>query len=399
MTARRTIGVFTGNRAEYGLQFPVLRAISRHPKLEYRLIVSGAHLDKDFGRTLAEIEKDGFRIAAQVKMDVEADDLYATAQAIGSGVVSISRVLAENKPDLWLVYGDRFEAFAAAIAGTQMKIPTAHIEGGDITEGGALDDSVRHAITKLAHLHFTTNESAAERIRRMGEEAWRVHNVGFPAIDLIAAGEYAPAEEMVARYSLELDRPLIVFTQHSVATQFEESASQVRAALEALEILARGGAQVIITYPNNDAGGRAIIAEILRFAMRQVPNTQCHVSLGRRNYHGLLNLCGRNSRAGGACVGNSSSGIKETPAFGCPCVNIGSRQNGRLAAQNVINTGYGRDEIVAAAKRCLNEKHFIEVCHTCSNPYGVGDAGPKIADVLAEVNLGTELITKKMTIR
>ncbi len=395
--AKRTVAVFTGNRAEYGLQFPILRAISRHPDLNYQLMVSGAHLDRNFGATLEEIKKDGFDVHAEVAIDMDADNLYATAQAIGSGVLSISKALDRLKPDVFVVYADRFEGFAAMIAGTQMRIPTAHIEGGDVTQGGALDDSVRHAMTKLAHLHFTTNENAANRIRVMGEESWRVFNVGFPAIDLIADGLFASPESLVSKYDLDLSRPLVVFTQHSVTTQFEDALEQLRGPLEAMEVLAREGVQVVLTYPNNDAGGRVIAAELERFMKKGVPNIQLHKSLGRNNYHGLLNICGR-GEAGGVCVGNSSSGIKETPAFGCPTVDVGSRQEGRLAGENVIHTGYGREEVLAAVRRALNDKSFQKTCREGKNPYGVGDAGKKIAEVLARIPLDGKLITKQMTI-
>ena len=160
--SKRTIAIFTGNRAEYGLQYPILRAVDKHQDLDYRLIVSGAHLDAFFGRTLDEIRDDGFRVDAEVKIGMDADSLFSTAQAIGSGVTEISKVLAELKPDMMVVYADRFEGLAAVVAASQMNIPTAHVEGGDLTEGGALDDSVRHAMTKLSHLHFTTNQPAIE---------------------------------------------------------------------------------------------------------------------------------------------------------------------------------------------------------------------------------------------
>jgi UDP-N-acetylglucosamine 2-epimerase (non-hydrolysing)/GDP/UDP-N,N'-diacetylbacillosamine 2-epimerase (hydrolysing) len=398
MSKKRTIAVFTGNRAEYGLQFPILRAISKHPALEYRLIVSGAHLDKNFGATLSEIAKDGFEVHDEIKIDLQSDTLYATAQAIGSGVVAISHSLARLKPDAFVVYADRFEGFAAVIAGTQMNVPTAHVEGGDVTQGGALDDSVRHAMTKLAHLHFTTNENAANRIRTMGEEPWRVFNVGFPAIDLIADGLFASPATLADKYKIDPKKPLLVFTQHSVTTQFEEAADQLVPSLRAMETLARDGIQVILTYPNNDAGGRRIIEALEAFAARGVPNTQLYKSLGRFDYHGMLHLAGTGGTAGGACVGNSSSGIKETPAFGCPSVNIGSRQDGRLSAENVIHTSYSESEILAAVRRCIDDQAFINRCRTCPNPYGTGDAGKKIASVLATVPLDRQLITKQMTI-
>jgi UDP-N-acetylglucosamine 2-epimerase (non-hydrolysing)/GDP/UDP-N,N'-diacetylbacillosamine 2-epimerase (hydrolysing) len=191
---------------------------------------------------------------------------------------------------------------------------------------------------------------------------------------------------------------LLVFTQHSVTTRFEEATAQIQPSLQALETFARDGVQIVITYPNNDAGGRRIIEELQQFAARGVPNVQVHKSVGRYNYHGMLNLAGRGGTAGGACVGNSSSGVKEAPAFGCPTVDVGSRQDGRLSADNVLSTSYDADEITAAIRRCLSDAAFIARCRTCENPYGIGNAGPRIADTLAQVELGPRLITKQMTI-
>ncbi len=394
---KRTIAVFTGNRAEYGLQYPILRAIAASPVLEYRLIVSGAHLDNDFGRTLAEIEADGFQVHAEAKIEMQADTLYATAQAIGTCVLSVSKILSQLKPDLLVVYADRFEGFGAVIAGTQTNVPTAHVEGGDLTEGGALDDSVRHAMTKLSHLHFTTNEQATNRILAMGEESWRVHTVGFPAIDLIQDGIFATTKELAERYKLDPLRPVVLFTQHSVTTEYEASKAYVVPALSALRRLAQEGVQVLVTYPNNDAGGRTIIAELERLAGERLPNVQVHRSLGRYNYHGVLALA-RDPVCRVACVGNSSSGIKETPAFGCPTVNIGSRQDGRLRGSNVLDAGYDEGAIYAAIRKCLDDVDWRQVCRNTPNPYGVGDAGKKIAKILAEVPLDQRLIRKQMTL-
>ena len=393
----RIVAVFTGNRAEYGLQFPVLKAIRAHPNLDYRLIVSGAHLDPQFGRTLSEIEVDGLSIHSEVKIDVVADDLDATAQAIGSGVISVGKALGEIRPDILVVYADRFEGFAASIAGSQMNIPTAHIEGGDLTEGGALDDSVRHAMTKLSHLHFTTNLQATNRIIAMGEEPWRVHTVGFPAIDLIAEKIFATEKELIDRYGIDPGRPVIIFTQHSVTTQFDQANLQITPSLEALRQLASNNVQIIATYPNNDAGGRAIIDALENLESENFPDIQLHRSLGRYYYHGLLALA-KAPNFQIACVGNSSSGIKETPAFGCPTVNIGSRQDGRLRAENVVDTNYDAKQIAEAVKICFSDQLFRAKCHNCANPYGVGNAGPKIADVLATVELGPDLLRKRMTL-
>ena len=261
--SKRIIAVFTGNRAEYGLQFPILKSIERHPDLEYRLIVSGAHLDSNFGKTLKEIEEDGFEIHAEIKIDMDEDDLFSTAKAIGSGILSLSEALKNIDPDVFVVYADRFEGFAAVIAGSQMNIPVAHIEGGDITEGGALDDSVRHAMSKLSHLHFTTNQQASNRILAMGEEPWRVHTVGFPAIDLISEGNYATADEIEKKFDIDTTKPIILFTQHSVTTEYDLAAQQIRPSLEALDALSKkDDYEIVITYPNNDAGGKKIISEI-----------------------------------------------------------------------------------------------------------------------------------------
>ncbi|HEY3432215.1 MAG TPA: UDP-N-acetylglucosamine 2-epimerase [Rhodocyclaceae bacterium] len=398
MGGKRRIAIFTGNRAEYGLQYPILKAVDEHPALDYLLLVSGAHLDNNFGRTLEEIRNDGFRIEAEVKIEMNADSRIATAKAIGEGVLSISRVLEQTQPDIFVVYADRFEGFAAVIAASQMNIPTAHIEGGDLTEGGALDDSVRHAMTKLSHLHFTTNQQATNRLLAMGEESWRVHTVGFPAIDLISAGMYAKPAEVVARLGLDLARPIVLFTQHSVTTEFQWAAEQVRPSLEAMEELARNGVQVILTYPNNDAGGRAIIAELNAIGQSGIGGIQVHRSLGRHLYHGVLALA-KDSAIRIACMGNSSSGIKETPAFGCPTVNIGSRQEGRMRGDNVIDVGYDKASILKAALRCLNDDEFRALCRNAENPYYLGDAGEKIAAVLAEVPLDQKLIRKAMTLQ
>lgn len=396
---KRTIAVFTGNRAEYGLQHPILRAIKAHPDLDYRLIVSGAHLDPDFGSTIAEIRKDGFEIHAEVKIDLHEHGAGRTSRAIGTGVLSMTEALEALRPDLLVVYADRFEGLAAVVAGSQMNVPVAHVEGGDITEGGALDDSVRHAMTKLAHLHFTTNQEATNRILAMGEEPWRVHTVGFPAIDMIMDGNYAQPAEIDARYGVGRGQPVVLFTQHSVTTEFDQAAAQIRPALDAMARLAGEGVKVLLTYPNNDAGGRAIIAELEAFRARDLPNVEVHRSLGRYFYHGVLALAADPARRV-ACVGNSSSGIKETPAFGCPTVNIGSRQQGRLRADNVIDAGYDAAAIHAAVRRCLDDDGFRARCRTVENPYGVGDAGIKIARILADTPLDPQRILRKgMTIR
>ncbi len=396
---KKKIAVFTGNRAEYGLQYPVLKAIDRHPDLEYQLIVSGAHLDSNFGNTKKEIIEDGFKIHAEIDIILDEVKSYATSQAIGSGVVSICKVLEQLEPDIMLVYADRYEGFAAVIAASQMNIPTAHIEGGDITEGGALDDSVRHAMTKLSHIHFTTNQQATNRILAMGEASWRVHTVGFPAIDLIQNNNFASPQEIENLLSFDVGKPIVLFTQHSVTTEFKLAQEQLKPSLDALSQLKKD-IQVVITYPNNDAGGQSIIDYIKEyFKDNQKDRIRVVSSLGRYNYHGILALSQDEGKQI-CCAGNSSSGIKETPVFKCPTVNIGTRQLNRLRAENVIDTNYDRDEIIDAIEKCLYDKDFRSIVRQCSNPYGIGDAGKKIARVLASTDMDLQkLLRKEMSIK
>lgn len=397
MIHKRRVAVFTGNRAEYGLQLPIIRAIENHPNLDYVLLVSGAHLDGQFGRTLDEIKLDGFHIDAEIKIEIPDDSNISTPQAIASGIYEISRSLKLLKPDFIVVYADRFEGFAAVIAASQMNIPTAHIEGGDLTEGGALDDSVRHAMTKLSHLHFATNHQAAKRIIGMGEEAWRVHTVGFPAIDLINEKNYASEEQLANKLGLDLGRPIILFTQHSVTTEFDMAESQLAPSLTAIRNLAAQGVQCILTYPNNDAGGQSIIRLLDQLNKEKISGIQVIPSLGRYLYHGVLALA-VDPRKRVVCVGNSSSGLKETPAFNCPAVNIGTRQAGRLRALNVLDVEYSSEKIQEAIEKCLYDESFRVVCRRIENPYGVGNAGLKIAEILASVEINQKLLRKRMTL-
>lgn len=389
----RKIAVFTGNRAEYGLLGPVLDAIASRSDLELQLIVGGAHFDAEYGGTAEEILADGFEVAAKTAVDPSLD----TARAIGHGTIAVVDALEALRPDAFVVYGDRFEAFAALIAATQSNIPSVHIEGGDKTEGGALDDSVRHAMTKLAHIHLATNIDAARRIEAMGEELWRIHDVGLPVLDRVRAGQFPGADEVSQRLSLELDRPVIVFTQHAIATEPNAALKQLEPSLKALEhVIEDSGAQIVATFPNNDDGGRAIISRLKEWEAGR-SNVVLRQSLGRALYHGVLNLAGHVTR--GVCVGNSSSGLKETPAFGCPAVNIGARQSGRLAAENVMHVGNNADEIASAITHCISSDAFRETAKTCTNPYGDGRTGPRVAKILAELKLDdVSLIQKKLTL-
>ena len=395
---KKKIAIFTGNRAEYGLQVPILREIDKNPNLEYILIVSGAHLDPNFGTTINEIKEDGFNIHETVNIKPYGSNLISTSNNIGQIVIEITNIIEKYVPDIFLVYADRFETFGAAIAASQTNTVTAHVEGGDITEGGALDDSVRHAITKLSHLHFATNDQAKTRILAMGEERWRVHKVGYPGIDLINVHDFYDEKKIKQILEINLAKPIIIYTQHSVSNKFKLAKKQLEPALQAMQkLIIDYDAQCIITYPNNDAGGISIFKSLEEFSKTN-NNIYLHQSLGRKLYWGLLNLAKKpNNKI--VCVGNSSSGIKETPAFGCPVVNIGTRQAGRLKGDNIIDCDYDTTDIYNSIIKCLFNKKHITKCRETVNPYGIGDAGKKIVSVLDSIELNDSLLTKKMTIK
>lgn len=383
---KRKIAVFTGNRAEYGLLNPVIKALSVEDCFDTYLIISGSHLSDSFGRTATEIDTSCVKTVKEINIEVSSNDkkkdmLLSFSIVVNHGV----DVLNELHPDLIVLAGDRYETFAMAVTAFYMNIPVAHLFGGDLSQGGHLDDSARHSITKLAHLHFTSNEDSYKRILGLGEEPWRVFNVGSTAIDNSINGEYLKPEEIVRELDIDTTSPVIVFTQHPVTTESELSYTQAKESLEALKEL---GYQTIITYPCNDAGGEDIIKAISEY--KNYPFFKIKKSLGWKHYIGLLKIVS-------VVVGNSSSGIMETPIFRVPCVNIGSRQAGRLQAGNVIDVPYDKDEIKKAIIKAMTDSAFIEKVKKCSNPYGDGGASGKIADILKSIPLNRTLLQKQMT--
>lgn len=393
---RRIVGVFTGNRAEFGLLVPVIRAVLAHPDLDLRLYVSGGHLDTKSSHSVKEILDEGLEIYKLIEpLDFGRAD-GSVPSNIASYIQAISSALVNDPPDLFVVYADRFEGFAAVVSSSQLLIPTAHIEGGDVTDGGTLDDSIRHAMTKLSHLHFTTHEQAKNRVLSMGEEVWRVHNVGLPALDAILSGDLLEGSETCECLGLDPLRPIVVFTLHPQTTFPELAGAQIGVSLAAIEVLLSRNIQVIATYPNNDEGSVAIVSALKSFDSKKYEGFTLLPSLGRRLYHSVLSLA-KDTSILMCCMGNSSSGIKETPIFGCPTVNIGNRQLGRMRAENVIDVDFDVAEIVSAVERCFDDR-FREQCRLVTNPYGDPGVGIRIAKVLAETPLGSKLIVKKMTL-
>ena len=381
----RKIAVVTGTRAEYGILIPVLKAIRLHPKLELSLVVTGMHLSHEFGYTAKEIEADGFSIDARVDMLLSSDSPESMAKSVGLGIIGMAQTWGQLEPTMILVFGDRGEPLAAAIAAAYMNVPVAHIQGGDTAIGSNIDDSSRHAITKFAHIHFPATERSAQRILLMGEEQWRVHRVGSPALDIILNEDLLTPAVLVARFGFDLSRPLVLLVQHSVTTLVAEAAAQMRETLEAVK---ETGHPTVLIYPNSDAGGRSMIEVIKEY--ERYPFIRAFKSLPRKEYLSLMKVAS-------VMVGNSSSGMIDAPSLGVPVVNVGIRQEGRERGRNLIDVGHDKQGIVAGIEKALNDSAFLSLVKKCENPYGDGRSGPRIADILSQVEITPRLLQKRIT--
>jgi GDP/UDP-N,N'-diacetylbacillosamine 2-epimerase (hydrolysing) len=382
LRGKKKIAVVTGSRSEYGVLYNILRRIESSPNLHLSLIATGAHLSQEFGYTIDEVLKDGFRVAERVEMLVSSDSPEGVGKSIGLGVIGFVDCFKRIKPDILLVLGDRYEIFAAATAAMAVNLPIAHISGGDITEG-LIDEPIRHAVTKISHLHFVALKRHAQRVMQMGEEPWRVHVVGEPCIDNIKNMEKISRGRLEKALGTDLPRPTVLVTFHPVTLQPEQTAVQMK---NLLDVLDRLDAKLIFTYPNADAGGREIISEIKRF-IKSRTNAVAFKSLGARLYLNLLSHVD-------LIVGNSSSAIVEAPSFRLPAVNIGIRQEGRLFPKNVICTSEKTNAILRAVRKAMSPD-FKKSISRMKNPYDRGGASDKIVKILSTVEMGPRLLIKK----
>ncbi|MBC8500900.1 MAG: UDP-N-acetylglucosamine 2-epimerase (hydrolyzing) [Nanoarchaeota archaeon] len=382
-TKKRKICVLTGTRAEYGLLKPVMAAVKKHSKLELKLIVTGMHLSKEFGYTINDIKKDKFKVDKKTVMNPEQDTGFSMAQAIGKGIIGISNALKEIKPDVLLVLGDRIESLAGVIAAAYMNIPIAHIHGGDSARAG-LDESVRHSITKFAHIHFPVTKKSAERIRKLGEEPKNIFVVGAPGLDTILNVKLLSRKEVEKKFEIDTEKGYILLVQHSVSTQPDDAQRQIEETLNAIKQV---GMQTIAIYPNSDAGGRKIIKKLKEFDKKRI--IKAYASLPHKDYLSLMKYAK-------VMVGNSSSGIMESASFKLPVVNIGIRQDDRERANNVMDVDHKTKEVLKAIKKALS-KNFQRKMKLCRSPYGNGMAGKKIAKRLAKIRLNKKLLQKKIT--
>jgi UDP-hydrolysing UDP-N-acetyl-D-glucosamine 2-epimerase len=376
MNSRR-IAVFTSTRAEYGLLSPLMREIVSRSRLTLQVIVSGTHLSPQHGMTYREIEADGFSIDAKVDTLLSGDSPVASSKAAALTMMGIAEALDRLRPDALVLLGDRYELLAAAQASVLSRVPIAHVHGGETTEG-AIDELIRHAITKLAHLHFPAAESYAQRLRQMGESHERIWTVGAPALDNIAALDIVPREELERYIGLELKRPSFLVTYHPVTTREDSGLRAMQSLLTALD---ECNATVVVTGTNADPGASAIRHALERFAAQRRGRVALVESLGARRYLSLMSQVD-------AVVGNSSSGLLEAPAVGVASVDIGSRQRGRLRAPSVIHCDEDADAIRAALAMSLSIEHR-ELSARRETPYGRPGAARRIVDVLEFVPLET----------
>jgi UDP-hydrolysing UDP-N-acetyl-D-glucosamine 2-epimerase len=380
----RKIGVITGARAEYGLLQPLMRRLAKDRQIQLQIFVSGMHLAPEFGLTYKTIEADGFVITDKIEILLSSDTSIGLAKSISLGIIGFSQSFERNRPDIVVILGDRFEAFAAASAALVCKIPIAHIHGGESTEG-ALDESFRHAITKMSAIHFPTTEFYACRIRYMGENPNMIFCIGAPGIDAIKNTNLLSKKDLELILRWQLPRKFALCTYHPATIESLSVGIQMRYLFQALNTFPE--LPVLFTMPNADPGGREIKGLIESYAHRNPNRVKAYTSLGQRNYLSLL-------KYSSVMIGNSSSGIIEAPYFKLPVVNIGERQAGRIRASNVIDCTYTSQAIAQAIKKALSRRFRIAL-KDCINPYDNGDSSSKMLKILKTIPLTNELLKKR----
>ncbi len=377
----RTIGVVTVARSDYGIYLPILRCIQADPELGFHLIVSGAHLAPAFGSTINAIQADGFAIGERVEMLLASDSPEGISKSIGIGVIGFAQAFSHFRPDILLVLGDRFEMHAAALAALPFSIPVAHIHGGEVTQG-AMDDALRHSLTKLSHLHFVSTPVYARRVAQLGEEPWRISVSGAPSLDNLRSMVLPTREQLEAQFGFRLQPAPLLVTFHPVTLEFEQTEWQIAELMAALNEL---DVPVIFTMPNADTRNGIIRQHIAQY-VRKHSSAWSVENFGTLNYFGVMQFAA-------AMVGNSSSGILEAPSFRLPVVNIGTRQTGRVRAANVLDVGYARAEIIAGVQRGVAPE-FRTGLRDLVNSYGDGHAAERIVAGLKAVTLDERLIRK-----
>lgn len=373
---KRKICVITGSRAEYGLLSGLMQAIKVDATLELQVIATNMHLSPEFGLTYREIEKDGFHIDKKVEMLLSSDTANATVKSVGLGTIGFADAYEDLQPDMIVVLGDRFEILSAVSAALFYKIPVAHLHGGEITEG-AYDDCIRHAITKMSHLHFTSTEEYRQRVIQMGERPDSVFNVGAIGVENIKNTPLLSKQELEANLQFELGEKSLLVTYHPVTLEHFTAEEQCMNLLEALEEFS--DYRIIFTLPNSDTNGRIIMRLIHEFVEKHKERSIAFTSLGKVRYLSALQYIS-------AVVGNSSSGIIEVPSFGIPTLNIGDRQKGRIAAKSVMHCGTSKNEIMIGLLQILSEEMRGKM-NLQSNPYEKQGTTEAIVRIIKNVSI------------
>lgn len=382
MRQKRRLLFITGSRGEWGYIRPVLRMIERSDSVSYAICATNMHLLPAYGHSVQEILNDGFTIDYRIFMSLDGNTHVSQVKSLGAFLSSMADILASNRPDWIVLAGDRGEQLMGAIAGAYCYVPVAHIQAGEVS--GNIDGMTRHAIGKYAHLHLASNEDAAQRLIRLGEEPFRVHNVGAPQVDELVQGIVTPADELIRRHGIAFDRPFVLVVQHPVTEEFEHAAAQIDATMSALR---RFDVPKVVILPNNDAG-----ALMIREGIDRHRHGDFHVfaNLRREDYLGVMRLA--------ACmIGNSSSGLIEAPSFELPAVNLGRRQHRRMQGRNVINAPFEEASIVSALHNALSEDFRSGLRGNCANPYGDGRASERILKVLLDAKITDQILVKSLT--
>ncbi|QAA31666.1 UDP-N-acetylglucosamine 2-epimerase [Clostridium manihotivorum] len=376
----------TGIRSEYFILQPILEEVQSRENVELKLIVTGTHLSAVHGNTYKIIENDGFNI---IKLEslLSSDSLEGRCKSIGIQMMGLTDIVVREKPDWLLVLGDREESISTATVGTYLNIPVAHVCGGDRVVGN-IDDSIRHAVTKLAHLHFPTTEENGERILKMGEEPWRVNVVGNPSLDSIRKQPDLSYEYINNKLGINIkeDEPFILLIKHPLSSEISEAAEQMRVTLEAVSEL---GYETVITYPNSDAGGFEMIGVINEF-VQKYDFINAFKTIPKDLFTNL-------QRKAALLLGNSSSGLLEAPFLKLPVVNVGNRQKQRQHSENIIFVTHDKEQIKKAIETAIRDEEFISVCQNCSNPYGDGYSAKRIVDTLFNTEINQRLLNKQIT--
>jgi len=372
----RKVAIFTGTRAEYGLLYWIIKAIHESDVAELQLIVGGMHLSPEFGYTINQIKGDGFPVSAEIEFLLSSDSPVGVAKSMGLAVISAAEAIDRLKPDLLVLLGDRFEAMAIAQSAMLACIPIAHIHGGETTQG-LIDEAIRHSLTKMSHIHFTSTEPYKKRVIQMGEDPSKVFNVGAPGIDNILGLGLMSKDVLSESLGFDLGEEFFLVTYHPVTLEENGAIQALENLLSALDDYAEY--RLVITFPNADTHGRQLVDVLERYGEKNSSRVYLARSLGQLRYLSVMKHCS-------AVVGNSSSGLIEAPSFKVPVVNIGNRQKGRIAGDNVICCEESRESIDLALKKAISDD-FFEVCKQSVSPYGVGGASKKIVDILLNFSL------------